>query len=153
VPIAHYAVTPFILVVNPLLPVKSFSEFIAYAKEGPNPLNYSSPAGGGIPHYVVELIKQRFGLQLNNVPYRNSPQSIQDIAAGHVDFAFAAAGASQPLILERKLRALAISSGQRLAELPGVPTVAEASGVSGFEIVAWHVLVAALVRRSRCSIG
>jgi tripartite-type tricarboxylate transporter receptor subunit TctC len=141
-PISLYAITPFILAVNPSLPVKSVSEFIKYAKEQPTPLSYSSPAGGGVPHYAVELIKQRFGLELTHVPYRNSPQSIQDIAAGHVHFAFAEAGASRALIQEGKLRALAVSTRQRLPALPDVPSFAEASGVADFEIVAWHVLVA-----------
>jgi tripartite-type tricarboxylate transporter receptor subunit TctC len=91
-PISHYLTAPFILVVNPSLPVKSVSEFLEYASKRQAPLSYSSPAGGGVAHYAVELMRQRFGLQLNHVPYRNSPQSIQDIAAGHIDFAFAEAG-------------------------------------------------------------
>jgi tripartite-type tricarboxylate transporter receptor subunit TctC len=142
IPIAHYAVTPFILVVTPSLPVRSVPEFIKYAKERSTPLNYSSPAGGGVPHYAVELIKQRFGLQLNHVPYRNSPQSIQDIAGGHVDFAFAEAGVSRPLIEDGKLRALAVSSKQRMPALPDIPAFAEVSSMPDFEIEAWHMLVA-----------
>lgn len=142
VPLSHYAITPFVLVVNPSLPVKTVAEFIEYAKKRASPLSYSSPAGGGVPHYAVELMKQRFGLQLNHVPYKNSPQSILDIAAGHVDFAFAEAGASLALIQDGKLRALAISSKQRLHSLPDVPPFADASGISDFEIVAWHMLVA-----------
>jgi tripartite-type tricarboxylate transporter receptor subunit TctC len=141
-PISLYASTPFILVVNPSMPVNSVPEFIEYAKKQPVPLSYSSPAGGGIPHYAVELIKQRFGLQTTHVPYKNSPQSIQDIAAGHVSFAFAEAGVASALIHAGKLRALAVSSNQRLPMLPAVPTFAEASGMSDFEIVAWHALVA-----------
>lgn len=142
VPISHYATTPFLLVVNPSLPIKSVPEFIKYAKERSAPLNYSSPAGGGVPHYAVELIKQHFGLPLNHVPYRNSPQSIQDIAAGHVDFAFAEAGVARALVQEGKLRALAVSSRQRLPLFPDIPTFEEASGISDFEIMAWHMLVA-----------
>jgi tripartite-type tricarboxylate transporter receptor subunit TctC len=142
VPISHYAATPFVLVVNPLLPVKSVPEFIQYAKERSVPLNYSSPAGGGVPHYAVELIKQRFGIAVNHVPYRNSPQSIQDIAAGHIDFAFAEAGVARALVQDGKLRALAVSSRQRLPVLPEIPTFEAASDVSEFEILAWHMLVA-----------
>jgi tripartite-type tricarboxylate transporter receptor subunit TctC len=142
VPIAHYAVTPFILVTTPSLPIRSVPEFIKYAKERSTPLNYSSPAGGGVPHYAVELIKQRFGLQLNHVPYRNSPQSIQDIAAGHVDFAFAEAGVARGLIEDGKLRPLAVSSKQRMPAFPDIPAFAEVSGMSDFEIEAWHMLVA-----------
>jgi len=141
-PISHYVMSPFILLVNPSLPVRSVGEFIKYAREQPTPLSYSSPAGGGVPHYAVEVIKQRFGLNLTHVPYRNSPQSILDIAAGHVHFAFAEAGASRALIQEGKLRALAVSSKQRVPALPDIPPFAEVSGMSDFEIVAWHVLVA-----------
>ena len=141
-PVSHYLLSPFILVVNPSLPVASVAEFIKYVKERPTPLSYSSPAGGGVPHYGVELIKQRFGLEATHVPYRNSPQSIQDVAAGHVHFAFAEAGASRALIQEGKLRALAVSTKQRLPAYPDLPPFAEASGMSDFDIVAWHILVA-----------
>jgi len=141
-PISHYVMSAFILVVNPSLPVRSVPEFIKYAKEQATPLSYSSPAGGGVPHYAVEVVKQRFGLNLTHVPYRNSPQSILDIAAGHVNFAFAEAGASRALIQEGKLRALAVSSKQRVPALPDIPPFAEVSGMSDYEIVAWHMLVA-----------
>ena len=142
VPISHYLMSPFIFVVNPSLPVRSVAEFIKYAREQPTSLSYSSPAGGGGPHYAVELIRQRFGLRLTHVPYRSSPQSIQDIAAGHVHFAFAEAGASRALIQQGKLRPLAVSTKQRLPALPDTPPFAEASGMSDFDFVAWHILVA-----------
>ena len=142
VPISHYLSSVFILAVNPSLPVKSVPEFIKFARERPTPLSYSSPAGGGLPHYAIELIKQRAGLTLTHVPYKSSPQSIQDIAAGHVDFAFVEAGASRALIQSGKLRALAVSGKQRLAAFPDVPPFAEVSGMSDFEVVAWHMLVA-----------
>lgn len=142
VPISHYLTSPFILVVNPSLPVQSAPEFIQYAKARNTPLSYSSPAGGGVPHFAVEVFKRHFGLQLTHVPYRNSPQSIVDIASGHVDFAFAEAGASQALIRDGKLRALAVSSKQRLPAHPSIPPFAEAAGVPDYEVVAWHMLVA-----------
>jgi tripartite-type tricarboxylate transporter receptor subunit TctC len=129
-------------VVNPSLPVASVADFIKYVKERPTPLSYSSPAGGGVPHFGVELIKQRFGLDATHVPYRNSPQSIQDVAAGHVHFAFAEPGASRALIQEGKLRALAVSTKQRLPAYPDLPAFGEASGMADFDIVAWHILVA-----------
>ena len=141
VPISLYGMTPFVLVVNQNIPVTTVSEFIAYAKKNA-PLSYSTPAGGGVPHYAVELFKQRFGLQFVHVPYKNSPQSIQDIAAGQVHFAFAEAGASRALIQAGKLRALAVSSKERVPAFASVPTFAEASGMADFEIVAWHSLVA-----------
>ena len=141
-PISHYLTSPFILVVNPSLPVHSAAEFIKYAKGRSTPLSYSSPAGGGVPHFAVEVMKQRFGLQLTHVPYRSSPQSIMDVASGHIDFAFAEAGASLALIRDSKLRALAVSSPQRLPAHPLIPLFAETIGAGDFEIVAWHMLVA-----------
>ena len=141
-PISHYLTSPFILVVNPSLPVHSAAEFIKYAKERSTPLSYSSPAGGGVPHFAVEVMKQRFGLQLTHVPYRSSPQSIMDVASGHIDFAFAEAGASLALIRDGKLRALAVSSAHRLPAHPLIPLFSEATGTGDFEIVAWHMLVA-----------
>ena len=118
VPISHYLSSVFLLAVNPALPVKSVPEFLKYAKERPTPLNYSSPAGGGFPHYAVALMAQHAGLTVTHVPYKNSPQSIQDIAAGHVDFAFVEAGASRALIQDGKPRALAVSSRRRLRGAP-----------------------------------
>jgi len=87
-------------------------------------------------------MKKRFGLDLAHVPYRNSPQSIADVAAGHVALAFAEAGASLPLIKDGKLRALAVSSATRLPSVPDLPPFAEAAGAPDFETVSWHVLLA-----------
>jgi tripartite-type tricarboxylate transporter receptor subunit TctC len=76
------------------------------------------------------------------VPYRNSPQSISDVAAGHVALAFAEAGVSLPLIEAGKLRAIAVSSSSRIPKLPNIPPFAEAAGASDFEAVSWHMLLA-----------
>jgi tripartite-type tricarboxylate transporter receptor subunit TctC len=142
VPISHYLTSPFILVVNPALPVNNVMEFFKYAKEQPAPLSYSTPAGIGVPGFAVEDMARRFGLKFNHVPYRNSPQSIVDIASGHVQFAFAEAGASQALIRDGKLRALAVSSRQRLPAHPSIPPFAEAANAPDYEVVAWHMLTA-----------
>ena len=141
VPISHYLTSPFILVVNPSLPVQTALEFIKYAKEQTTPLSYSSPAGGGVPHFAVQAIMKRYGLQFTHVPYRNSPQSIVDIASGHISFAFAESGASLALIRDGKLRALAVSSKQRLPAHPSVPSFAEAAAAADYEVVAWHMLM------------
>jgi tripartite-type tricarboxylate transporter receptor subunit TctC len=77
-----------------------------------------------------------------HVPYRNSPQSIADVAAGHVTAAVAEAGASLPLIKEGKLRALAVTSATRFPTLPDVPPIAEAVGMPDLEAVSWHVIFA-----------
>jgi len=142
VPVALYVKSPFVLVVNPSLPVRSVPELIKYIKEGTTPLSYSTPGAGVAQHLSMEFMKQRFGLEITHVPYRNTPQSITDIAAGHVHLGFVEIGASLPLIKDGKLRALAVSSTTRLPMLPDVPPFAEAANAPDFEAVSWHVLLA-----------
>jgi tripartite-type tricarboxylate transporter receptor subunit TctC len=142
VPISHYVKSPFVFIVNPSLPVRSVPEFIAYAKERPGQLSYSSSGIGGAPHLTAELLKQKFGFDITHVPYRNSPQSIADVAAGHVVASVAEAGASLPLIRDGKLRALAVTSATRFPTLPEVPPIGEAVGMPELEAVSWHVIFA-----------
>ena len=105
-PVYFYVKSPFVLVVNPALPINTVPELIKYAKDAAKPMSYSTPGPGTSQHLSMEFMAQRFGLKMTHVPYRSSPQSIADIAAGHVDLGFAEAGASLPLIREGK-RALA----------------------------------------------
>lgn len=142
VPLALYVKSPFVLVVDPTLAPKTTPELIAFMKKAEKPLNYSSPGIGTSQHLAMEYVKQHFGLAATHVPYRNTPQSIMDIASGHVNVGFAEAGASVPLIKDGKLRALAVSSAQRLDALGETPTFAEAAGVKDFEAVSWHMLLA-----------
>jgi tripartite-type tricarboxylate transporter receptor subunit TctC len=142
VPISHYVKSPFVFIVNPSLPVRSVPEFIAYARERPGQLSYSSSGIGGAPHLTAELLKQKFGFDMAHVPYRNSPQSIADVAAGHVVASVAEAGASLPLIRDGKLRALAVTSATRFPTLPEVPPIGEAVGMPELEAVSWHVIFA-----------
>jgi len=142
VPISHYVKSPFVFIVTPSLPVHSVPEFIKYARQRPGELSYSSSGIGGAPHLTAELLKQKFGFDMAHVPYRNSPQSIADVAAGHVAASIAEAGASLPLIKDGKLRALAVTSATRFPTLPEVPPLAEAVGVPDLEAVSWHVIFA-----------
>ena len=142
VPVSLYVKSPFVLIVAPSLPVRSVADFIAYAKERPGQLSYSSSGIGGAPHLTAEFLKQRFGFDMAHVPYRNSPQSIADVAAGHVIASIAEAGASLPLIKDGKLRPLAVTSTTRFPSLPDVPTLAEALAIPDFEAVSWHVIFA-----------
>ena len=142
VPISLYVKSPFILVVNPDVPAKSVPELISYVKANQDKLNYSSPGAGVAQHLSMEYMKNQFGLDITHVPYRSTPQSIQDIAAGHIAMGWVEAGASIPLIRDGKLRALAVSSATRLPLLPDVPPFAEAAPAPGFEAVSWHMLLA-----------
>lgn len=146
VPISYYVKSPMILVVNPDLPAKTVPELIKLAKESDKqsgkPLTYSSPGAGVAQHLSMEYMKKRFGVEIVHVPYKNTPQSIADIAAGHVNLGFAEAGASLPLIRDGKLRALAVSANSRIPSLPDVPPFAEAANAPDFEAVSWHMLFA-----------
>jgi tripartite-type tricarboxylate transporter receptor subunit TctC len=130
------------LIVNPALPIRTVPELIKYAKESANPMTYSSPGAGLLQHLAIEFMAQRFGLKMTHVPYRNTAQSITDIAAGHVNLGFAETGASLPLIRDGKVRALAVSSSTRLATLPEVAPFGEAANAPDFEAVSWHTLFA-----------
>ena len=141
-PVAIYVKSPFVLVANPDLPVHSATDFIKLAKEKVPPLTYSTPGSGTMQHLAMEAMKQMFHFDMVQVPYRNTGQSVTDVAAGHVSIGVAEAGASVPLIKEGKLRALAVTSATRLPALPDVPPFAEAANAPGFEAVSWHALVA-----------
>lgn len=141
IPVALYLKSPFVLVVNPALPVHSVPDLIKYIKERPGQVSFSSTSIGGAPHLAGEYLKQRFDLDMAHVPYRNSPQAIADVAAGHVPLTFAEAGVSLPLIKDGRLRALAVTSAARLEALPDVPTLAQAADAPDFEAVSWHALI------------
>ena len=89
----------------------------------------------------MEFAKKRLGFDATHVPYRSTPQSVTDLMGGHVAASFLEAGLSIPLIKEGKLRALAVSSAQRLPLLPDVPPFGEASGAKDYEGVSWHMLL------------
>ena len=134
--------SPFVLWSTRSCRSNTVAELIKYAKESPTPLNYSSAGVGSSQHLSMEFMAQRFGLKMTHVPYRNSPQAIADIAAGHVNIGFAEAGATLPLIRDGKLRVLGVTSSTRLPNLPDVLPFAEASGDAEFEAVSWHILFA-----------
>ena len=140
-PISLYVKSPFILVIDPALPAKTLSEFVDLAKKANPPLNYASIGTGSVQHMSMEFAKKRLGFDATHVPYRSTPQSVTDLMGGHVAASFVEAGLSIPLIKEGKLRALAVSSAQRLPLLPDVPPFGEASGATDYEGVSWHMLL------------
>ena len=140
-PISLYVKSPFVLVIDPSLSAKTLSEFVELAKKANPPLNYASIGAGSVQHMSMEFAKKRLGFDATHVPYRSTPQSVTDLMGGHVAASFLEAGLSIPLIKEGKLRALAVSSAQRLPLLPDVPPFAEASGAADYEGVSWHMLL------------
>jgi tripartite-type tricarboxylate transporter receptor subunit TctC len=140
-PISLYVKSPFVLVIDPALPAKTLSEFADFARKANLPLTYASIGTGSVQHMSMEFAKKRLGFEATHVPYRSTPQSVTDLMGGHIAASFLEAGLSMPLIKEGKLRALAVSSAQRLPLLPDVPPFAEASGAADYEGVSWHMLL------------
>ena len=140
-PLALITRIPFVLVVNPSLPVKTVPELIALAKKDPGRLSYASGGPGSPHHLFMELFKHMTGTQMLHVPYKGTAPAINDVIGGQVPVMFGDVVASLPLAASGKVRALAVSSTVRLPSAPDIPTVAE-SGVPGFEGVGWVMIVA-----------
>jgi tripartite-type tricarboxylate transporter receptor subunit TctC len=141
-PIALLARMPYVLVVNPDLPVKSVDDLVKLARAKPGQLSFASVGPGTIHHLNAELFKSRFGLDVIHVPYKGTAPALQDIVAGHVQFMFADAPPTRPLIEAGRLRALGVTTLERVKALPQVPPLAEA-GIPGFDTASWHSISAA----------
>ncbi len=140
-PITLVADLPFILVVNPKLPVTSVAELLALAKSKPGQINYASIGNGSAVHLATELLKTQAGIDMLHVPYKGSAGALNGVLSGDTSLMFVNLLSSRELVKAGKLRALATASGKRLAAEPNLPTVAEA-GVPGYEFQAWFGIVA-----------
>jgi len=136
-PVTNIAAVPLWLVVNPALPVRSVAEFIAYARANPGRIAYASSSQGGAPHLAGELFKLMTGTDLVHVPYRGSGPAGQDLIAGTVQAMFDSVPASAGAVRDGRLRALGVTTRNRIAPFPDLPTIAEA-GVPGYEIATWY---------------
>ena len=136
VPVAGLVRLPLVMAINPSVPAKTVSEFIAYAKAHPGKLNMGSSAVGGLAHVAGELFKAMAGVDLLHVPYRGSAPLALDLTAGRVHVAFEPLAAYLPQIQSGALRALAVTTPTRLDTLPEVPTLGET--VSGYEAIGWY---------------
>jgi tripartite-type tricarboxylate transporter receptor subunit TctC len=135
--VAHY---PFLLVATASLPAKSVTDLIRLAKEKPGEIMYASPGAATSQHLFAELLKVQTGMDLRHIPYNGTAPAVMDIVAGRVSLMFAAAAPSIPLLKDGTLRALAVSSAARLAEMPDVPPLADA--VPGFDESNWSIILA-----------
>jgi tripartite-type tricarboxylate transporter receptor subunit TctC len=136
-PVTNIAAVPLWLVVNPALPVRSVADFIAYARANPGRIAYASSSQGGAPHLAGELFKLMTGTDLVHVPYRGSGPAGQDLIAGTVQAMFDSVPASAGAVRDGRLRALGVTTRNRIAPFPDLPTIAEA-GVPGYEISTWY---------------
>jgi tripartite-type tricarboxylate transporter receptor subunit TctC len=141
VPLALVVSSPYVLVVTPSLPVQSVSDLIALAKDKPGRLAFAS-AGPGTPHHLFpELFKSMTGIEMTHVPYRGSLPALTDVAAGHVQLMFSDVPPALALINEGKVRALGVSTKERVAPLPHLAPIAD-QGVAGFDAASWQMVVA-----------
>ncbi len=140
-PIALIGTQANILVVHPSVPANSMAELIALARANPGTLNFASSGFGAAAHLAGELFKTEAKINIVHVPYKGAAPALQDVIAGHVQMMFATAASVIGLIKQGKVRALAVTTPQRTALLPDVPTVDEL-GLKGFDATTWHGLVA-----------
>ncbi len=138
-PITLINTTPLVMVVHPGVPAKNVKEIIALAKAKPGKLNFGSSGTGGSNHLAGELFDAMAGVKMVHIPYKGNAGALTDIAGGHLDVVYNGITSAIALVRGNKLRALAVTSLQRSAALPDVPTLDE-SGLKGFEAVAWNGL-------------
>ncbi len=140
-PVTMTTAYPYILVVNAKLPARSLPEFVALAKSQPGAMNYGTTGIGAANHLVAELFNGKAGLKMTHIPYRGTALAVGDLVAGQVTMVFGDPISVLPHMQSGSLRALAVTSLQRSAVAPEVPTVAE-SGFPGFDALAWHGILA-----------
>jgi tripartite-type tricarboxylate transporter receptor subunit TctC len=135
-PITLLARLPFVLVVHPSVPARTAAEFVAYAKANPGRINYGSTGPGTLSHLVMEDLAASQGFEAVHVPYRAVAQAVLDLVAGRIQAFFAASGGVLGQVRDGSVRALAVTAGARIPQLPDVPTMPE-SGVASEPAIAW----------------
>jgi tripartite-type tricarboxylate transporter receptor subunit TctC len=140
-PVIEIGSAPNVLVVYPGLPANNVAELIALAKAKPGQLDYASSGNGSSQHLFCALFASMAGIKLNHVPYKGSGQATTDLLAGRVPVSCPGVNNVLAHIRQGRLRALAVTSARRAADLPGVPTLAEA-GVPGYDATLWLGILA-----------
>jgi tripartite-type tricarboxylate transporter receptor subunit TctC len=140
-PVVLIAKSPLIIAAKLDFPAKTLAELVAYAKQNPGKVNVGVPGNGTLGHITSALFQQFAGVEMTNVPYRGSAPLITDLLSGQVDVAMDFMPTYVPQVAAGKIRALAVTTAQRAAQLPDVPTAQEA-GFKGFEATAWYAIVA-----------
>jgi tripartite-type tricarboxylate transporter receptor subunit TctC len=136
-PAALICSVPFVLVVDPSLPVNSVADLIKLARA--RPLSYGSGGAGSFHHLMAELFKVTTGVPMTHVPYRGTLPALNDVVAGHIQLMFSDMAPAYPLVQGRKLRALGLTTMQRAASAPEIPPLAQV-GLPGFDWAAWQTV-------------
>lgn len=129
---------PNVFMVHPSFPVKNLRQYIAYAKAHPGKVNFGSSGVGASPHLSIELLKMMANIDIVHVPYKGATPALTDVMAGQIESSVGnLAGAPLAAVKSGRVRALAVTSAKRNAQLPDVPTFAE-SGVEGYDVTGWY---------------
>ncbi|MEO8321586.1 MAG: tripartite tricarboxylate transporter substrate binding protein [Bradyrhizobium sp.] len=132
---------PMLMEVHPSVPARTVAEFVAYAKQNPGKLNFGSAGTGGTTHLAGEMFKQMAGVDMVHVAYKGAGPALQDLLSGNIQLMFDTLGTALPPVKGGLLRPLAVSSAQRIADLPDVPTMAE-SGYPDYAVSVWYGVAA-----------
>src|SRR5688572_29643053 len=141
IPVTLATTSPLIVIVNPSLPVSSIKELIALAKAKPGALNYGSGATGASSHLGPELFRSMAGLNIVRVPFKGTGPAYNALISNEVQLMISNAGSAMPYVKAGRLKALAVTTAQPSALVPGLPTVA-ASGLPGYEAVVYEAVFA-----------
>jgi len=140
-PITQAMSAPSVLAVHPSMPVASLKELIELARRAPGKYTFASSGAGGSPHLAGELLKLRAGIDIVHIPYKGATQAMTDLLGGQVNLSFQTALSAIAHLQGGKLTVIAVAADKRMAQLPGVPTMAEA-GLPDFEVSSWNGLLA-----------
>ena len=140
-PVSLIVLQPHVLVVHPSVPAKSVQELIALARSAPGKLNFASSGSGSLAHLAGEMFKTMAQVDMVHVPYKGAAPSLVDLIVGEVHLIFSSSPSVMPHVKANRLRALAVTTAQRVAAMPGLPTVT-AAGLPGFVITGWYGLLA-----------
>jgi tripartite-type tricarboxylate transporter receptor subunit TctC len=138
-PVTQLVGIPLGLIAHPTLPATNISEFIANARQQPGSINYASGGIGSPQHVAMELFVRTAGIEMIHVPYRGATAAVNEIVAGHVPIGFTGMSSVVPLLADKRVRLLAVSTSSRATQFPDVPTAAET--LPGFTFVPWCALL------------
>jgi tripartite-type tricarboxylate transporter receptor subunit TctC len=138
-PIALLARVPFVLVVNPSLPIRSVADLVRLAREKPGQISFGTPGPGTFHHLNAEMFKSIFGLDLVHVPYKGSAPALNDLVGGHIQMMFCDVPPAMSLIQAGQIRALGVTTKERVPAVADIPPLAEV-GVPGYDTASWHTV-------------
>ncbi|MBU6190000.1 MAG: tripartite tricarboxylate transporter substrate binding protein [Betaproteobacteria bacterium] len=139
-PVIQFSQGPMLVVVPKSLPVANFSELVALARARPGSLNYASAGQGSITHLACALFADMAGLQMTHIPYKGTGPALTDTMAGQTQLFFSSTATALPHVQSGALRALAVTTRERLGSLAAIPTIAE-SGLPAYDVPIWHGMI------------